>query len=143
RVEIAPAVVGLIRRQSSLPPDAEIQGQAAADAPVVLRVAGVVWPLLRDVPDGVDAAVGGPSEQERGERVAAGGGEVGVARDARAEIAEVGAAGDVLAAEAVVPRVLVHAAELECVASFDPGYVVVERHDVVLGPVVGRSAPAV
>ena len=56
---------------------------------------------------------------------------------------EVGAAGDALAAEAVVVALLEHAAELDGVLALDPGGVVGEGVDDVLGAVVGGSAPAV
>ena len=50
----------------------EVNRQLRAELPVILEVAGEVRPLLADVANGIDLAVGGPTEQERCEGVAAG-----------------------------------------------------------------------
>ena len=83
RGEVAPAILFLRRGQRGFPAQAEVEGQLLVDAPVVLDEAGEVGPLLADVADGVDAAVGGPAEQQGGEGVAAAGGEVGDRRGRR------------------------------------------------------------
>ena len=125
--EVAPAVVPRYRWQASgLPAQAEVQDQLGVDAPVVLDVSGEVRPLLADEADRVDLAAVGLAEQERGERIAAAVRWLVSPAAAGFRKAEAGAAGDALAAEAVVVGQLVHAAELERDAALDPGEVVVE-----------------
>src|SRR5262249_27506863 len=58
--EVHPAIILFHRRHRCFPTDAEIQRQLVADAPIVLKVARKIGPLLSDEADGINAAVVDP-----------------------------------------------------------------------------------
>ena len=142
RVEVAPAIVFASRRKHGLPTHAKVDHQIRFDPPVRLEEAGIGGPLLADVADSFRHAVGGVAKQHRRDGTAARRGEVGVAL-AAAGVFEVErhAAGDALAAKAVV--ILIHrlSAELDRVFASDDRHIVGKLLDEVLRPVVGASAP--
>src|SRR5204862_5264693 len=82
RVEVR-VLIGLAgRRQGEVVTQAEVDGQLAGDAPVVLHIKAEIWIPLGNVANRLSAAEVGFAQQERGERAATTGGKGGGAGDA-------------------------------------------------------------
>ena len=118
-----------------------VDDQLVVEPPVILRIEPVVRVDLLQVANRFGSPFVGIPEQERGERTAAGVGEVRHTRNARLKEAESSPAADVLLAEAVGLLAIVGEAGLDRVRAPGEGQVVLDREPRLLGAVVRHAAP--
>ena len=129
------------RRLCELVAHAVVEDQLVVDPPVILRVKRIVRIDLLQIAHGLGPAAVRGAEQERGKRVAAGGGQRRRTRNARFKEAEAGPAADILLAEAIRLLAIEGKARLPRVRPPDQRHIVFHRDPRLLRPVVCGSAP--
>src|SRR4029079_4207615 len=122
-------------------PHPVVEDELVVEPPVILPIEPVVRVDLLQVANRFGSPFVGITEQERGERTAAGVREVRDTGNTRLKEAESGPAADVLLAEAVGLLTIVGEAGLDRVRGLRERQIILDGESRLLGAVVGRTAP--
>ena len=138
-VEVGVLVLLVCRRQRNVVADAEVEDELTRDAPIILHVEAEVGIILSHFAWRFRAAQMCLTEQETGERTAAG--EPDRPRNAGSQKIEIGASGNVLLSNAVGRLILVLEAKLIRVRTAHITQVVLDAPARLQRAVVGRRTP--